>query len=145
MRTTTLLSALAATLALASISTQASITPDVKDSVYIAGSHYTAVLHQHTQDWTLTPLDGHDLSVSAAGTGCIAGGSIPAGLWLVTRSADGTVELTAPSGTELPQGFPAEVALTACGDTHGDGPYVAAPQELIEWLSERSGAVLVEQ
>lgn len=143
MRTSTLVSALAATLALATASSQANIPTELKDSVYVAGSHYTAVLHQQQQDWTLTPLDGHDLTVNAAGTGCTPGGAIPEGVWLVTRGDNGAVTLTAPSATELPAGFPAEIALSACGDTHDGRPYVAAPKALIEWLSESSGAVLV--
>jgi hypothetical protein len=112
--------------------------------VYIEGGQYTAVLSQRTQSWRLLPADGIDLAVNAAESGCNPGGRLPPGLWLVTQDGDGRPVLSAPSHTTLPDGHPEQVALRACGEL-GDGtPYVAAPQGLIEWLSYRTGAILVE-
>lgn len=112
--------------------------------VYIEGSQYTAVLSQRTQAWRLTPASGSDLAVSAAGTRCNAGGALPEGVWLVTQDGDGHPVLRAPSTTVLPDAFPEQVELLACGEPNNGEPYVAAPQALIDWLAYSTGAIYVE-
>ena len=110
------------------------------DAVYIAGSSYTAVLDQQAQRWTLLPLDGQDFEVTSNAKSCASDTTIASGLWLVGRDADGNPELVAPSATDVAGGSE-RIALHACGEA-GEG--LAAPRPLIEWLSDNSGAVLVE-
>jgi hypothetical protein len=111
--------------------------------VYIEGSQYTAVLKQRTQAWRLVPAAGSDVAVTAA-SGCNAGGSLPQGVWLVTQDASGHPVLRAPSTTALPESFPDQVALRACGTAPDGAPFVAAPQALIDWLAYNTGAIYVE-
>lgn len=113
--------------------------------VYIEGSQYTAVLNQRTQSWRLVPAAGTDVAVSAAGTGCNAGGALPEGIWLVTQDGEGRPVLRAPSTTALPDAFPDQVALLACGEPNDGEPFVAAPQALIDWLAYNTGAIYVEE
>lgn len=112
--------------------------------VFIEGSQYTAVLSQRTQAWRMVPTAGSDLAVSAAGTGCNAGGALPEGIWLVTQDGNGHPVLRAPSSTVLPDAFPDQVELRACGAPNNGEPYVAAPQALIDWLAYNTGAIYVK-
>ncbi|MCI1728056.1 MAG: hypothetical protein LKM32_01215 [Chiayiivirga sp.] len=112
--------------------------------VFIEGSQYTAVLNQQDQSWRLLSAEGTDLAVSAAEPGCLAGRRLPEGVWLVTRDAAGQPVLTAPSVTVLPNGYPEQVALLDCAASAKGRPHVAAPQGLIDWLSDHSGAILVQ-
>ena len=121
----------------------ANVPAESLQPVYLEGNQYGAVLEQRTQHWRLTPLDGVDVAVSAAGGGCNPGGHVPAGLWLVTQDGAGRPVLTAPSATALPAGFPEQIALRACGEAADGAPYVAAPAALLEWLGHRTGAILV--
>jgi hypothetical protein len=127
-----------------SLGAAANVPAETVPSVYIEGGQYTAVLNQRTQAWRLLPGDGLDLAVSAAESGCQAGGHLPAGIWLVTSDAQGHAVLAAPSFTELPAGHPAQVALRACGTPADGQPFVAAPQGLIDWLTYNTGAIYVE-
>ena len=113
--------------------------------VYVEGSQYSAVLEQANQRWRLLPADGIDLDVAASQISCTARQSIPAGLWLPTRDAEGEASLTAPSATPLPVGYPDEVPLLPCGESSENGPYVNAPQGLIDWLASSGGAILVQR
>lgn len=112
--------------------------------VFIEASQYSAVLSQRDQQWRLLSPDGIDLAVSAAEPGCLAGRRVPAGIWLITQDAAGQPVLSAPSVTELPRGYPEQVALLACGASAKGRPHVAAPQGLIDWLGYHSGAILVQ-
>lgn len=126
------------------LSAAANVPAEPVSNVYIEGGQYTAVLAQATQDWRLLPKDGVDIAVSAAGTAdCRGRGTLPEGIWLVTSDADGQPVLAAPSTTALPAGHPEQVALRACGET-AEGPYVAAPQGLIDWIVYNTGAIYVE-
>lgn len=124
-----------------SLAAAANVPAEPVSNVYIEGGQYTAVLAQHAQAWRLLPGDGVDLAVSAQG--CAAGAPLPEGIWLVTSDAQGRPALSAPSTTALPAGHPEQVALRACGET-GDGPYVSAPQGLIDWLVYNTGAIYVD-
>ena len=115
-----------------------------QEPVYSEGGHYTAVLNQQTQAWRLLPADGIDLTVSAAESGCLAGRTLPEGVWLVTSDAQGKPVLRAPSTTALPHAYPDQVALRACGDGGDGAPHVSAPQGLIDWLAYNTGAIYVE-
>jgi len=126
-----------------SLGSAASVPAGTISNVYVEGGQYTAVLRQDTQAWRLLPKDGVDLDVSAASESCRGQGTLPEGIWLVTSDAAGHPVLTAPSYTALPAGHPEQVALRACGET-GEGPYVAAPQGLIDWLTWNTGAIYVE-
>jgi hypothetical protein len=127
-----------------SMGATANVPAEATPSVYIEGGQYTAVLNQRTQAWRLLPGDGLDLAVSAAESGCQPGGHLPEGIWLVTRDTEGHTVLTAPSFTELPTGYPEQVALRACGAPADGRPFVAAPQGLIDWLTYNTGAIYVE-
>jgi hypothetical protein len=127
-----------------SIGVAANVPAETVPSVYVEGGQYTAVLNQRTQAWRLLPGDGIDLAVSAAESGCRAGGHLPEGIWLVTSDAEGRPVLTAPSFTELPADHPQQVALRACGAPADGQPHVAAPQGLIDWLTYNTGAIYVE-
>jgi len=118
---------------------------EAADPVFIESSQYTAILNQRTQNWRFAPLDGQDVVVQSANPGCATGASVPNGVWLVARDAAGNPQLVAPSTTALPVGYPESVPLVSCEKGHGAGPYVAAPQALIDWLSTRTGAVLIDQ
>lgn len=133
----------ASSLAL-SLSAAANVPLEPLANVYVEGGQYTAVLTQRTQAWRLLPADGLDLAVTAAESGCHAGGHLPEGIWLVTSDAQGRPVLAAPSTTALPAGHPEQIALRACGTANDGQPYVAAPQGLIDWLTYNTGAIYVE-
>lgn len=118
--------------------------PGAEPPVFIEASQYTAVLDQGAQHWRLLASDGVDLSVNAIGSSCLAGRRVPEGVWFVTRDAAGQPVLSAPSVTPLPNGYPEQVPLLACGTSSGGRPHVSAPQELIDWLSYNTGAILVQ-
>ena len=118
--------------------------PKPEPPVFIEGSQYTAVLSQESRSWRLLAADGVDLAVNAAEPGCLAGRRLPEGIWLVTQDERGHAVLSAPSVTTLPQGYPEQVALVACGTSSHGQPHVAAPQGLIDWLGYNTGAILVQ-
>jgi hypothetical protein len=109
-----------------------------------AAGQYTAEFDRASQRWRLLTLRGSDTDVSAVGD-CLPGSSPPDGLWLLSRDAQGVPTLFAPSITALPAGHPGRIRLAACGDTDDTGePQMGVPEALLEWLVERSGAVLVK-
>ena len=110
-------------------------------AVYQAGGQYTAVLDNSNAQWRLLPGDGQDFAIQLD-KNCASTTSVPAGLWLLTRDADGKPELLAPSQTALPAGHSGHIPVVACGDEQAKG--VALPASLIEWLSDNTGAVYVE-
>lgn len=106
------------------------------------GSHYTAVFTQHNGRWRLLPADGQDFEIDTLT--CPSSPPIPAGIWLLTRDAQGRPELLAPSSTALPAGSTDRIALRPC-DAAGDGDALAAPQALIDLLAANTGAIYVER
>jgi len=110
-------------------------------SVYQAGSQYTAVLDSHNAQWRLLPGDGQDFAIQID-KNCHTSAQVPAGLWLLTRDAEGKPELLAPSQTVLPAGHSGHVPVVSCAD--GQGNALAIPASLIEWLSDNTGAIYVE-
>lgn len=122
----------------------AAALPEREPPQLVDTSQYSAVLDQAGQQWRLLGADGDDLAVSALGSRCLPGRRVPQGLWLVTRDGQGQPVLRAPSVTPLPRGYPELVPLLACGSPSGGRPHVAAPRELIDWLGQNSGAILVQ-
>jgi hypothetical protein len=115
---------------------------DIEDAgpVFNAGSQYTAVYHQAQGQWQILPATGQDLAVA---TGDCATGSVhPKGVWLVTRDAEGRVQLLAPSTTELPAGAADTIAVRACDQPEADA--LVLPQPLIDLLASDAGAVLID-
>ena len=110
-------------------------------AVYQAGGQYTAVLDNSNAQWRLLPGDGQDFAIQLD-KNCQSSASVPAGLWLLTRDADGKPELLAPSQTALPAGHSGHIPVVACDEDQAKG--VALPASLIEWLSDNTGAVYVE-
>jgi hypothetical protein len=137
--------AVLAALALGAAAVPAPAPRPVEAPVYVAGSQYSAVLDQETRHWRLMPLDGQDLIVANPDVYCRADAAIPAGLWLVATDPAGGVELRATSLVALPAGYPAQVALRACGDAGNAGDVAAlhAPRAFIELLASNTGAVYV--
>lgn len=109
--------------------------------VYQAGGEYTAVLNAGNSQWRLLPSDGQNFAIQLD-KNCQSSASVPAGLWLLTRDADGKPELLAPSQTVLPVGHSGHIPVVACDAEQTKG--VALPASLIEWLSDNTGAVYVE-
>lgn len=109
--------------------------------VYQPGSQYTAVLNHINSEWRLLPSDGQDFAIQLD-AGCHSATAIPAGLWLLTRDADGKPELLAPSQTVLPAGHSGHIPVVACSDEQNTG--LALPASLIQWLGDNTGAIYVE-
>ena len=109
--------------------------------VYQAGGQYTAVLNSANSQWRLLPNDGQDFAIELDDN-CRSSTKIPAGLWLVTRDANGHVELLAPSQTVLPKGHSGRVPVVSCADDKSNA--LALPASLIEWLGNNTGAIYVE-
>lgn len=110
--------------------------------VYQAGGQYTAVLNSANSQWRLLPSDGQDFAIQLD-RNCHSSAAIPAGLWLLTRNADGQPELLAPSQTALPVGHSGHIPVVECNEEQADGG-LALPASLIDWLSNNTGAVYVE-
>lgn len=110
--------------------------------VYQAGGQYTAVLNSANSQWRLLPSDGQDFAIQLD-KNCQSSAPVPAGLWLLTRDADGKAELLAPSQTVLPIGHSGHIPVVACNEEQSNGG-LALPSSLIEWLSDNTGAVYVE-
>lgn len=109
--------------------------------VYQDGSQYTAVLDSQNAQWRLLPSDGQDFAIQLDQS-CKSTSTVPEGLWLLTRDADGKPELLAPSQTVLPAGHSGHISVVACNEEQADG--LAVPASLIEWLSENTGAIYVK-
>lgn len=133
---------MALALMLAGASTAATAQGVVPGSGF-AGGQYTAEFDSGVATWRLFPLVGSATELRSIGD-CRASAPTPAGLWLITRGADGTPVLLAPSVTVLPVGHPGRIRLAACGsDAHGTEPTLRVPEALLDWLADHSGAVLV--
>lgn len=109
--------------------------------VYQDGSQYTAVLDSQNAQWRLLPSDGQDFAIQLD-QNCQSTAKVPAGLWLLTRDADGKPELLAPSQTALPAGHSGHIAVAACDQARANE--LALPASLIEWLSDNTGAIYVK-
>lgn len=109
--------------------------------VYQAGGQYTAVLNAANAQWRLLPSDGQDFAIQLDDN-CRSNSKIPAGLWLLTRDANGQAELLAPSQTVLPEGHSGRVSIVSCADQQNNA--LAVPASLIEWLGNNTGAIYVE-
>ena len=134
--------AVLAALALGAAAVPAPAPKPTEPPVYVAGSQYSAVLDQQTRHWRLLPLDGQDLILANPDVYCRADAAIPNGVWLVATDPAGGIELRATSCVSLPAGYPAQVALRACGDA-GDATALHAPRALIDMLAGNTGAVYV--
>jgi hypothetical protein len=62
--------------------------------IYQAGGQYTAVLNSQNAKWRLLPSDGQDFAIQLDNN-CRSSAKVPAGLWLLTRDANGQLELLA--------------------------------------------------
>ncbi len=113
------------------------------DRPVFSDGQYTATLDQGSQHWTLLPIEGQGVEIFSPERQCAGGESIPVGVWLVTEDGRGRPELLAPSVTHLPPGHDGRIALVACGTEVDSGPSLAAPQILIDVLTERTGAIYV--
>lgn len=113
------------------------------DPVYV-DNQYTAIYEQHAQRWRLTPFAGAAFEVTSAAGECPASAALPRGVWLVSRGADGALELLAPSAVTLAPGQAERVPLRACEDTGADPAAVRAPRALIDWLESSASAVYVD-
>ena len=109
--------------------------------IYQAGGQYTAVLNSQNAQWRLLPSDGQDFAIQLDDS-CRSSARVPAGLWLLTRDANGQPELLAPSQTVLPAGHSGHIPLVSCADQQGNA--LAVPASLIEWLGNNTGAIYVE-
>lgn len=110
--------------------------------VYLAGGQYGAVLQQSSGHWQLLPMDAQDREVVSR---CQQQVYLPRGVWLVNRDRHGNAELVAPSGTALPPGHRERVALVACEAAGAQPGALRAPSDLVDWLSEHTGAILVDE
>jgi hypothetical protein len=115
--------------------------PDAVPSTLTPGTQYAVTYRQHLAKWQVSQGLGRAKVWRAEDPSC-ATGALPNGFWIVTRGADGSPELLAPSHTELPEGFPERVALKTCGD--GDLHAVHAPQAVIDLLASNAGLVYVD-
>jgi hypothetical protein len=131
----------AAALAGAAVPTPKPAVP--LDPVFVEGSQYTATLDQGTRNWRLLPLDGQDVVIANPDVWCRADAAVPKGVWLVSRDAQGGIELIAPSVTALPKGHSGRVALLPCGSDEESVNALHAPQMLIDLLATNAGAVYV--
>ncbi len=110
------------------------------DPVYQAGGQYTAVLNTQSSQWHMIPRVKQDFAQH--NQDCRTNTTIPTGLWLLTRDANGKPELLAPSHTALPAGHSGHIPIISCSDLQGNG--IAIPAKMIDWLSKNTGAIYVE-
>ena len=138
-----------AALSLSALTVSAAVAAYVEtpkpEPVFIAGSQYSAVLHQRSHQWSLLSADGNDLNVSNAGANCVAQAPLPNGVWLVSYDSRHRPVLLAPSVTPLPNGHSGQVRLIECGDKSADARTLAVPRAMIDWLTQSTGAVYVEE
>ena len=138
-----------AALSLSALAVSAAVAAYVEspkpEPVFIAGSQYGAVLHQRSHQWQLLSADGNDLNVSNAGASCVAQAPLPNGVWLVSYDSRHRPVLLAPSVTPLPKGHSGQVRLVECGDKSADERSLAVPRAMINWLTQSTGAVYVEE
>jgi len=111
---------------------------------YIFDGQYTAALRKHAHQWHLLPLRGEQIQVSDNAAQCAASTNVPNGLWFVTQDAAGKLQLVAPSVTKLPQGFPDNVALRACGEQADTRTTLFVPGQALDWIAQNAGTVLID-
>jgi hypothetical protein len=111
------------------------------DPVYFDGGQYSASLLQGAHLWRLQPLAGDDVDV--IDRTCVNRSPVPRGIWLVSRDADGRAELIAPSSTQLPTGYPDQIALRACGEKT-DTTMLAVPPVVLDWILANVNSVLID-
>ena len=116
----------------------------VDKPLYIVDSQYTAALQQHAHRWQLRPFSGEEVDVTDTSAKCGSDDSIPTGLWYVTQDAEGKLQMVAPSVTNLPDGFPQQVALRACGEDANAGVTLFVPAVAMNWIRTNVGAVLID-
>jgi hypothetical protein len=109
--------------------------------VFNSSSQYTAVYRQGEGRWQILPVTGQDLAIDTGE--CAADATIPKGVWLVTRDAEGRVQLLAPSTTVLPAGAADTIAVRPCDQSEPGA--LALPQALIDLLAADTGAVLIDE
>ena len=119
-------------------------THTIDGSAYVIDGQYTAVLQQRAHRWRLVPYSGGEVDVTDTLATCGSSEAIPTGLWYVTRDVNGKVALVAPSVTVLPQDFPQQVAVRACGDKTEGGVTLFVPAVAMNWISGNVGAVLID-
>lgn len=113
-----------------------------RESVYFESGQYSASLAQGAHRWRLQPLTGDVVDV--IDRTCVNTLRLPHGVWLVTRDAADQLQLVAPSTTELPAGYPAQIRLVACGSGVERGT-VAVPDIVFTWLAGNSGSVMINE
>ncbi len=109
---------------------------------FTAGSQYSATLEQTSGRWQLTPIDAEDREVVSE---CKQQVYLPQGIWLLNRNRQGNLELQATSGTALPPGHNGRVQLVSCEAAGAQPNALRAPGELVAWLAEHTGAVMVDR
>jgi hypothetical protein len=87
---------------------------------------------------------GEEVDVTDSSAKCSSDETIPTGLWYVSRDADGKLQIVAPSVTELPNAFPQQVALRACGEEADEGVTLFVPDVAMNWIRTNVGAVLID-
>lgn len=125
-------------------STASAATHTVDGSAYVIDGQYTALLQQRAHRWRLVPYSGGEVDVTDTLATCGSREAIPTGLWYVTRDVNDKIALVAPSVTELPQDFPQQVAMRACGDKAEDGVTLFVPAVAMNWISGNVGAILID-
>ena len=114
------------------------------DPQYIFDGQYTAALQQHAQQWHLLPLRGEQIEVSERAANCASNSIVPNGLWFVTQDSSGKLQLVAPSVTNLPAGFPDNVALRSCGEQADTRTTLFVPAKALDWIAQNAGTVLID-
>jgi len=144
MTSTHVFRTLSALFAAAVSSTASAATHTIDGSAYVIDGQYTAVLQQRAHRWRLVPYSGGEVDVTDTLATCGSSEAIPTGLWYVTRDVHDKVALVAPSVTELPQDFPQEVAMRACGEKAEGGVTLFVPAVAMNWISGNVGAILID-
>jgi len=109
--------------------------------VYFDGGQYSAALSQGARQWRLQPLAGDDVDV--IDRSCMNRTHVPTGIWLVSRDGEGHLQLLAPSSKILPNGYPQQIALRACGD-NGPDAALQVPPVVLGWLEANVNSVLID-
>jgi hypothetical protein len=114
------------------------------EPIYITDGQFTATLDQRAHRWRLQPLRGDEIEITDHSQACGSRAPIPHGLWYVSQDARGRPELVAPSVTPLPNGYPARVALHACGETAAEAAALFVPDVALTWINDHVGSVLID-
>jgi len=144
MTSTHVLRTLPALFAAVVSSAASAATHTIDGSAYVIDGQYTAVLQQRAHRWRLVPYSGGEVDVTDTLATCGSSEAIPTGLWYVTRDVHDKVALVAPSATELPDDYPQEIALRACGDKAEGDVTLFVPAVAMNWISGNVGAILID-